>query len=239
MKTLKEAWTLVKFEHKMTPPSYVLVLFMFAIALLFLVTTFTGGVIQATVGTEAIFLLVTVAFPYMIRLKQLQPQNLGLKHRVSPIIILLQTMPISKRTIATYRMLSYVGVSIIYNSIFFSLFYFLSPYMRSIAPPQTYIVFAIMWICISIYIGGLQVNIEAGYHFLTQWFFLFLFWVPGITISIIVLFYKIYTKGLIQWMLDVSADYPLIVVSVSIVLAIAGYLFHMRGFMKRIEKVDY
>ncbi len=239
MKTLKEAWTLVKLEYTMTPPSYFVAVIMFAFPLYFIISILTTGEMQATIGSELFLFFLAVGIPYIIRSKHMQPQNIGLKNHISPMVAFLQTMPISKRTIATYRMISYVGVSLIYNSFLFILMYAFSPYLRSVASPETYIVFALIWICLSIYVGGFQVNIEAGYHFLTYLFFIFLIWLPVFMIISVVLFYKIYTKGLIQWMLDVSAAYPLIVVSVSIVLAVAGYLFHMRGFMKRMENVDY
>lgn len=239
MKTLKEAWTLIKFEYKMIPPSYVSALSMLAIAVFLVVSTFTNAEDGATMGTEMFFITIVVAFPYVIRSEQMRPKNIGNKEHTSPMVVFLQFMPISKKVIAIYRLLSYVGIILIFNSAFFTLFYTFSPYIRSVAPLSTYIVFSVMWMCFAIYFGGMQVNIEAGYHSLTYWFFTILVWFPLVLISILVLFYKVYTKGLIQWMLDLSSNHPIIVVGASIILAISGFLFHIRGFMKRIEKVDY
>lgn len=239
MKNIKEAWKLIKFEYKMTPPSYMLVLFLFAISLFFLVSIFTESDVQGTLGTEFFFFFIVVGIPYMIRSKHLQPQNIGLKEHIPPVMMLLQTMPISKRTIALYRMISYTGVSLIYNTVFFSLFYLFSPYMRSIASPSTYIVFAIMWICFAIYVGGYQVNMEAGYHLLTYIFFLFFIWLPLFGLASIYVFYNNYTFGLIQWMLDVSGAYPIIIISTSVIFAVIGFFVHLRGFIKRMNRINY
>lgn len=239
MNTFKEAWMLVKFEYKMEPPSYIPGLIMLALLLFLLVSTFTELEEQATLGTEMLFIIVVISSPYFVRSEQVKARDIGNKKRASPIVPFLQTIPVSKKVIATYRMMSFTILTVFINSVFFTLLYVFTPYLRSIAPLSTYIVFVLSWICFAIYAGGSQVQYEAGFHYLTNLLTALFLVIPFLMFLSIVLFYKIYTNGLIQWMLDVSADYPLIVTSASIVLAIVGYFFHIRRFMKRMEKTDY
>lgn len=237
--TFKEAWMLLKFEYKMTPPTYVPGLMMLALLLFLVVGKFTELEEQTTLGTEMLFISVVIFSPYFARSEQVKSRNIGNKKHASSIVAFLQTLPVSNKVIATYRMTSFTILTVFINSVFFTFLYVFTPYLRSIAPLSTYIVFVLMWICFAIYAGGSQVQYEAGFHYLINLLIALFIVIPLLMFLSIVLFYKTYTHGLIQWMLDVSTDYPLIVTSASIVLAVGGYVFHIRRFMKRMDKTDY
>lgn len=239
MNTYKEGWKLLKMEYTLSPPSVWSALFMLILAVLLAAMFISGVDDQATIGTDIFMLAIVAGFPYAIRSEQTKTENLGLRERVAPMTILLYSMPIARKSIATYRMLSYVLKTIVFNTLFFTLFYMFSPYIRSVASVKTFIVFAIMLVGIAIYLGGFQVVMEAGYHHLTTLFFLFLIWMPLISIGVALLFYATYTKGMVQWMLDLSGAYPFIVVSLSIILSMIGFFFYRYLFIRKLQKIDY
>ncbi len=239
MKTWKHAWELTKFEYRTTPPSYLQILFMLGFGLFLLVTTLTNEEEQATLGTEWMFFLVVIVFPYLLRSEHIRGKNIGNREWASPQLVLAQMLPISHKTMATYRMISYMTIIIVMNSLFFPLLYLLSPYMRTIAPIGTYIIFTMMWVCLAAALGGFQVHAEAGFYVVTYVFFLIFVVIPLGIIFAIVLFYKSYTMGLIQWMLDMATDYPFLTVIGSIILAVIGWVFHIRVLTKKMAKTDY
>src|SRR5699024_4953937 len=239
MNTYKEGWKLLKAEYKLSPPSMWSVLFMLMLSAFLAALVINGVDDHATLGTDILILVIVAGFPYVIQSDQIKAKNVGLRERISPAIIFFSSMPIARKSIATYRMISYVLNVIVFNSLFFTLFYLFSPYIRSIASVKTFIVFAIMLIGISIYLGGFQVVMEAGYHHLTTMFLTFLIWMPLILISVALLFHATYTKGMVQWMLDLSEAYPFIVVSLSILLSIIGFYFYRYLFVRKLQKIDY
>lgn len=239
MNPYREGWKLLKAEYKLSPPSIRSALFMLALGVILIVIMINGLENQATLGTDFFIFAIVAGFPYAIQSDQMKPKNVGLRERVAPMIVLLNAMPITSKSIATYRLLSYILKVIVFNILFFTLFYGFSSYIRSVISVETFIVFAIMFVGIAIYLGGFQVVLEAGYHHLTTMFFLFLIWIPLIFIGVLLFFYEMYTKGTVQWMLDVSEAYPLTVVTLSIVLSIIGFFFYRYLFVRKLQKIDY
>lgn len=239
MKTWKQAWALTTFEYRTTPPSYVQFFLLLGFGLYILISTFINGENQATLGSEWLFFIVIVIFPYTLRSDHIRGKHIGNKKWASPQLVLTQTLPIAHKTIATHRMLSYMTSVILMNALFFTLLYGLSPYMRSIAPLSTYVIFAFMWICLAVVFGGFLVHAEAALYVLTYLFFGIFVLFPLALIVAIILFYRTYTKGMIQWMLDVATTHPFLTVIGSILLAVIGWVFHIHVMMRKIAKTDY
>lgn len=236
----KDAWKLTKFEYRTTPPSYISIIALLALGLFLVTSNVKGPGEQAMMrGTEGLLFILVVIIPYTIQEKHIRAQHIGNKEHASPMIALLQTMPIARRTIAVYRMFAYHLLMIVYNSIFFTLLYAFSPDIRASISLGSYIVFTIMWLSLAICIGGFQVNIEAGYHFLTYILVMIFFFFPFTVFMNMLLFYKTYTDGFAQGMIHIAASHPFIVSIGSIILAIAGFIFHTQGLVKRMKRVDY
>lgn len=239
MKRWKNAWELTKFEYRTIPPSYLQIFLLLGFGLFILVTTITDVEEQATLGAEWMLFLVVIVFPYLLRSEHIRGKNIGNREWASPQLVLTQTLPISHKTIATYRMVSYMVMIIVMNSLLFPLLYIISPYMRSIAPIGTYVIFIIMWICLAVALGGFQIHAEAGFYVVTYVFFLLFIMIPLAIVFAVVLFYKNYTMGMIQWMLDAAASYPSLTVVGSILLAWIGWVFHVHIITRKLTKTDY
>lgn len=239
MSVWKEAFWLATFELKHSYRESLIRFGILIFAFMLVVPDMPDYFEQAFMGVDFQFLFIFIVFGNFFISKPFKVEKVNGEFFVSPHLITLNKLPISRKTIVKYRFISYFIVSFFFNCLFLIGLYFLSPIVRDTMTPSVYAVFSIIWLCYSIYIGAIQLLFEVKFNRFI--FMLVLFFILGPVFLIVdtVLFYKIYTNGLVHWVIMIANHFPVIASLLSILLAVVGWNFWMRRMRLRMERTDY
>lgn len=238
MENWKEAFWLTKLELRYYTKSFLLLLGILIMLLIFIVPTMADYFDNSTLGIDVYFILVFCIITSWIKPKQFQNQDHSNGLMLSPYLVMLNQLPTKKEIMIKHRFLTYLIVSIPFNILFLVLLYILTPIIHDTMPIGTYLVFSIFWLCFSVYIGTSELIREAGVDkaFTIMRSFLIGF---VIVLTITIVFHKIYPRGFVHWTIYISTNFPVIVTLISISLAIFGFKFWMKRMDRKIRKIDY
>lgn len=235
----KDIWWLTKFEFRHAYREFFVRFAILIVAFTIVVSSVPDYFEQAFIGVDFQFLFIFIVFGGYFISKPFKAEKVSGEFFVSPHLITLNALPISRKTIVKYRFTSYFIVSFFFNSLFLIGLYILSPIIRDMMTPSIYIVFSIIWLCFGIYIGAIQLLFEVKFNRLI--FMLVFIFILGPIFLIVdtVLFYKIYTNGLVHWVIMIANHFPIIASVLSILLAVIGWNFWMYRMRLRMERTDY
>lgn len=158
------------------------------------------------------------------------------RHFALSHFMILNQLPIRNEVIVKHRFLVFACYTIPFNIVFLLDIYFIPLFFDEMSM-TTFLVFSVIWICFSFYLGLGTVSYEAGIKLI------------DVIISIVVLiglffvyyifFFKLYNDGLISWTIHIATDYPLLSILTSISLAVIGWKFWSNSMLNRIKRFDY
>lgn len=238
MENWKEAYWLTKLELRYYAMSFLILLGILIMLLIFIVPTMADYFENSTLGIDVFFILAFCIVTTWVKPKQFQNQDHSNGLLLSPYLVMLNQLPTKKEVIVKHRFLTYMFISIPFNILFLVVLYILTPVIHDTMPIGTYLVFSIFWLCFSIYIGCSEIVTEAGAN-------KSLLIIRGLVlgfisiIAMIIVFHKIYAHGFVHWTIYISTNYPVPVILTSVSLAIFGFNLWMKRMDRKIEKVDY
>lgn len=238
MENWKEAFWLTKLELKYYAKSFVLLLGILIMLLIFIVPTMADYFENSTLGIDVFFLLAFGIITTWVKPKQFQYQDHSNGLLLSPYLVMLNQLPTKREVIVKHRFLTYMIITIPFNTLFLVSLYVLTPVIHDTMSIGNYLVFSIFWFCFSMYAGCTDLITEAGVDKANVILRNLLFGFIAV-ILIIILFHKIYTLGLVHWTMFVSSNYPILVILISISLAILGINFWLKRMDRKIRMFDY
>jgi hypothetical protein len=238
MENWKKAFWLTKLELRYYAKSFLLLLGILIMLLIFIVPTMADYFENSTLGIDVFFILAFCIVTTWVKPKQFQIQDHSNGLLLSPHLVMLNQLPTRRGMIVKHRFLTYIIISIPFNILFLLFLYILTPIIHDTMPIGTYLVFSIFWLCLSIYIGCSEIVTEAGDDKV-------LLIIRGLVlgfisvITMIIVFHKIYPRGFVHWTIYISTNFPVLVILISISLAIFGFKFWMKRMDRKIKKIDY
>lgn len=239
MSNWKQAFWLMKFEFKQSPFVLFIQIGILIIVLLLIVPIIPEYLKDPSMGVDFLFLLIFTILSQWARPSIFREQKLGNGWYASYFLITLNSLPIQKEIIVKYRFLTYLILSISFQVMFFIAIYLLAPYLQIEFRLSTYIVFALIWICFSIYFGGLQPVTEAGANLVIHILTSLLVLGPILFVSILFLFYTWYERGFVNWTLFIAENYPIPAIILSLLFAVIGWKFWMLRMNRKMNRMDY
>lgn len=262
MKEWKDAFWLTKFELRKTNTILMFIIIL-SLPILLLITHFlTESYFKYQfIGLEFMLLFVLIFFTKMIVPRMNDVKQNGSYGNSSSYLVALNSLPIKKDVIAKNRLLTSLFISIPVQAVFLSTLYLTSSALREAMSIDTYVVFSIIWICLSIYIGSAFVTHQAGHRLTDLLFHLAIAFAVIFTVTVIELiptmqfesnltfpprmdlaFFSIEfgdPKGIIYWTMLLAKNHPIISTSTSVLLSIIGLQYWNTRMLKRIERFDY
>lgn len=239
MQSWKQAFWLLKFEFKVSKKSLLLLVLSLFVMLISLVPSLTNYLEKSFKGVDFFFLFVFWVVIFWAKPKNFQIQKVRDGLWVSPFVVMLNQLPITKDAIVKHRFLSYVVFSISFNVLLLGSLYAVTPALREAMSPGTYIVFAVIWLSFGIYGGWAFPVQEAGDNSMA--ISVIISFIIGIFVflGVLTIFHKQYGHGVVYWTIDMALHWPVISIIGSFVLAAIGAKFWMRVMRKKLEKIDY
>jgi len=238
MENWKQAFWLTKFELKYYIKSFLLLVAILIMLLIFIVPTMAEYLDNGFLSIDIFFIISFCLVTHWIRPKPFKIEDINSGFLLSPYLVLLQQLPTRKKIIVKHRFFTYLIISISFNILFLISFYLLTPVIHDTMTIGSYTAFSIFWLCFSIYFGCLELIPDTGINkvpaILRNLLLGFL-----LIIVMIYLFYKVYSHGFVHWTMEISTNHPVIVMLVSLILAILGFKFWMRRMFRKIEMTDY
>ncbi|HLQ73476.1 MAG TPA: hypothetical protein VK125_04545 [Bacillota bacterium] len=234
----KQAYALARLELG-EMKTYILYYIAIVIYFLFLMnTSFPGYFENSSFGLDILFVLLFAILPRYLRKRDFQWMPLQKGWYASYFGISLSTLPIKRRVIAKYHFLVHIILSVPIQLAVLTLIYITSSPLKEQISLSNYIVFAIIWLCINIYFGSSGIRSAAGSNiFMNIALFMigtFIFFIVGT-----ILFYKIFSGGIIGWTIYIANEYPFLSIICSIGLAILSVKFWLAVTVKRMRRYDY
>lgn len=262
MEDWKEAFWLTKFQLKRSI-SAILVLLIVFVALIMFITM--RGFIETNTNDDFIgidnfsFLLFIFILPNLV---SISTRTVGVgNYQTTPYVIALNQLAISKLIIVKHRFISRLIISLALQIPLLIGLYFLSPSLQQAILLSTYLVFSLIWICLSIYVGSVVAVIGIGHRLIDL-----LLMIGGFFVIMLVIYFievapsMVFTwdfnfppktdqpilsvdwgeaRGIVNWTLLFAKQQPLLSSGISIFLAIIGWKFWMNKMLKKMNKLDY
>lgn len=239
MENWRHAFWLARFELKHSKTNFIYLLLILIISIIITINALPGYVQEATLLIDFAFIFVFGLLSQGARPRIFQTKEINRGLAGSHFIVLLNQQPIRKDVIIKYRFLTYFIISIPFNVLFLIGLYGLGPVFSTDTPLGTYLIFSMIWLCFSVYIGCFQPATETGYKTKQQIILISLILGPLLAILNAILFYKVYAHGLVYWTLAMSESHPFLSLGISLFLAVSGLIFWMKRMRSKMDRYDY
>ncbi|MGM8364930.1 hypothetical protein ACLIBG_05525 [Virgibacillus sp. W0181] len=239
MDNWKQAFWLAKYEFRHSPLTLFVLIGILLTALLLVVPTIPDYIRNAEMGIDLFFILFFMVASQWARPKIFREQKLGNGRYASYFLIALNQLPVPKEVVVKYRYLTYIIISVPIQILFLTILYILTPALQTELSIGTYAVFSIIWICFGVYLGCQQLVAEAGANLFFNIIITLFLLGPIIITLFIILFYKWYSNGFVNWTMFIAEDYPLLSIIVSLLLTAFGAMFWMKRMKRKMGKTDY
>lgn len=236
METWKEAFRLAKFEWKHSKKHALISALGLVVVYFLLISTKVNHFEEGAMGIDFFFVLIfSGILSQLARPQNFQMQKFTNSNYRAPFLVALNHLPVTKQTIATYRLITYFITMSAFNGL---LLIGLYPAFMETMDLNTYIAFAIIWFCVGIYLGGATPAFEAGSNLGWNIFYACIFG-PIIFFLYIFAFYKWYENGLISWTIWIANEFPVLSATTSFFFALVGWKFWEKVMLKRLNRTDY
>lgn len=232
----KDAFWLTKNEVKRSYISYLIIFGILILSIFFTSYLIDDYFAAPTIGLDIVFLLVFTTVLYALQI-HLTANKIAFNRYVSPYIMRLNHLPIKKEVIVKHRFLMFIFLSVPFQVLFLLGVYLSSVTVQDKMSLNTFIVFAFIWLCFSIYIGAGPITYSVGTRIINWMLFGLVLYIGFI--AYIILFFKVYTFGLINWTIGVATNYPILSIVISGGLAIIGWYFWQWVMLKKMKRFDY
>lgn len=235
----KQAFSVAAFELKASIPHLLSAYLLFPFLVFAIIHNFQSYLDLNFVGMDLLFMLIFTIGPLWAKPKAFQIQIMNGSFFVTAPVIMLQSLPIKKEVIIKSRFIIYFIYALPIQLIFLILFYNGFPLIQNMMGISAYISFSLIWLSISVYLGGSFPAAEIGDNssIFKQIVYTILFVILGI-IGFTAL-HLLSGQGLVYWTLHFAQGMPLIASVVSIILAVIGFKYLQYYMGKRLDTLDY
>lgn len=240
MNSWKQAFSLAKFELKECAFSP-LILFLNLIIFTYILVSFSSDFDTKFVSIfyDFVFLVVFLSASSWIQPKVFRLQRTDDDLWIAPSVLMLMRLPIPANIIYKSRLIIYFSYSFPFHLLFLTGLYAFSTNIRELITPGTYIVFSIIWLTFSIYIGSIVPATEVGDRMSKRKIIIFSSFIYGGLIAAFTFFHFFSDYGLVQWTIILAQNKPTLSILISILLAIIGFNYWQYYALKQIKKVNY
>ena len=235
----KQACRLAAFEMKASMKSFLLVLvFYIAMSVIFMLSF--DLYLEGEFGFfDLLFLMVFFLFPSWMKSKEFQMQKMDGDLWTTPSIVMLQQLPIPKKTIIKSRFIIHAICSFPFQLILLVVMPLVSENFREMMAPLTYLVFGLIWLALSISVGFIMAASEGGGNFKTTAIVKsFIYMVIGIA-AFYFFFLLLLDTGFVHWTISLAVEWTLPASLFALVLIVAGWKYWQADMLKVLKKTDY
>ncbi|MGY0693389.1 hypothetical protein ACW2QC_11435 [Virgibacillus sp. FSP13] len=241
MKEWKQAYQLATFELKASKRVFLYLALFFVLVLVFLVSELSTYMEQNSAGLDLAFILIFSGI-IMIWLK---PKNFQLSKvnedvTASPLLVMLNQLPITKDVIIKSRFIVYFFYSFPFQFLLLIGIYPLSPAIQDGLSIGSYIAFSIIWLSFCFYAGYIFSAADAGtksMNTVLSFIYGFIFAIGAMFIFAII---QIATgHSIVYWTIIFAQTWPLLSSFLSIILAFIGFTYWQHYTRKTMDKLDY
>lgn len=239
MNDWNQAYRLAAFEIKASLRNLLLILaFYVAMSLIFMMSfdVYLEGEFK---GFDIMFLLVFFMFPSWMKGKEFQMQKMDGNLWSSPSIIMLQQLPVARKTIVKSRFIIHAFCSFPFQLVLLISMPLMSDNFREVMTPLSYAVFVLVWLAISIAVGFMMAASEAGGNFRMKEIVLSFIYILAAGAVIYVLFPILSGGGFVEWTMAMALDWPLLSGITAVLFILAGWKYWQADMKKTIKKTDY
>lgn len=239
MSTWKRAFWLAKFELKESKLNFLFLFLFFPFIILGVSSTFSSYLEANFVGIDIFFILLFTFAATWTKPKHFQIQQMNDELVASPAIFMLQQLPITTEVIIKSRFIIYFIYSLPIQILLLISLYVLTPSLKDMIGIGLYVVFAIIWLSFSIYMGGMVPASDAGDRATQRKVAVYGVLMVIAAIAFFTFFHVVSDYGIVQWTLIFAKKWPILSSVLSIILAFFG-LNYWQSYMKKVmKKIDY
>ncbi|MGM8211520.1 hypothetical protein ACLIBH_01875 [Virgibacillus sp. W0430] len=234
----KQVLSLAFVEVRQYSSNVLLLIGFLSLFLLFIITSMPSYLsdMHSAAAIDVYFIIFFGLGARIAQPKEFQRQKSHVDTWVSPYLIALQQLAISKQLITKARLLASLMISIPYNFLLLLILYITVPELRVLLSPLGYAAFSILWICTSVIFSSWHRKLEAGSNFILQvLFFVFIF--APILYGGLQFFHE--ENGLVYLTMIASEQHPLSVIILSIVVSLGASIYLLRLKEKKMNAQDY
>lgn len=236
MNEWKEAYRLAAFELKASRTSFLLIMaFYIAMSLIVMMSLdiYLEGEFRYF---DLLFLLIFFMFPAWMKNKEFQMQKLDGDLWTSPSIVMLQQLPVPKKTIVKSRFVIHALYSFPFQLVLLIAMPILSENFREMMSPLAYVIFVMIWLSLSISIGFIMAASEAGGNYKMK---AVVMSVVYLLAAVAVIYFLLPDEGYLQLTMIAAAEWPLLSIAAAAVLSVAGWKYWQADMRKMMKKADY
>ncbi|MFD2638806.1 hypothetical protein ACFSW4_08025 [Piscibacillus salipiscarius] len=237
----QKALDLALFEWKIKLTNRLLIQFITLITLfVYMITVFNDAHFEEPI---LIFEMLFIAFLLLgygwSTPMEFQLQRINENHYASPVLFMLQNLPINKSTLIRSRfLLFYLNLAPLLILLF--ILFYISPAIRNVMTPYSYFVFSLFWISFSLSFGSFLPASDIRTRQMTQGKLLFYIFSFIVFISLITqLGDFVYGGSFINLIIYLSNHDPFWLALFSITLIPLTLVFWVKYLQKKISKEDY
>lgn len=232
----KKAITLARFELSLGAAHFLLV-FVFSIIIAF----FIGTTLEEYLGNigavfDVLFIILFSVSSSLFKPTVTQYQKVGGELWASHIFIMQKQLPVQENVLIKSRFFIHITYS--FSMLILTLI-FTYPMISNIMTISEYVVFAIIWLAFSIYIGLIMPASDAGDYVNVKTILKSIIQIALFLIPLIFVFHQLFHVGIVAWTIILAKHFPFISIVGSIFLTIIGIKFWERYMKRTIRKIDY
>lgn len=239
MRNWQQAWGLATFELQASKLSFLFLLFIYPLFTLGIITSFDEYLDMNFVGIDLIFILSFTFAPIWTKPKQFQIQKMGSGLMAAPTVFMCQQLPITRNVIIKSRFIIYFIYTLPVQLLFLSALYILSPNLQALMSLGSYFSFSIIWLSVSVYIGGAIPASEVGDDASTMKMTIYTILMVIGVIAFFTFIQMFSAHGLVYWTIIFATKWPIISSLSSIILAIIAFNYWQKHTKKTMGKLDY
>lgn len=239
MNTIKESIWLARFDFRYVVKHIPVVLLLAA-----LYGFFFSGIMEGYLGTvqpafDLFFFLYLFFMPAWSRSKDSLARKIDGDLYAAPVFLLLNQLPIKRSVIITSRFIClYVPITIGTVGVMIMTYYF-SDAFKEILNVRYLIVLTMFWTGIALSSCSASVTMEMGDRISKKRFITSFIWLVGGAAALYFLMKDVLQTGILKWSIFFSADHPVLMVLMAIVIPTLSTWWAYRHALKQMNKMDY
>ncbi|QKS69874.1 hypothetical protein FLK61_24110 [Paenalkalicoccus suaedae] len=239
MATLRRAWWLSKMELKLSVKNYLTIILLAVIYTFFLRVTIADYLESSFFLVDVLLIFYLVTTPFSTKPKALQYQKVNDGLFATPYFSMLYQLPIKRAAIITSRFIVLYVAIIVSTTFLFTMTYLTSSVLReTIAIPQ-FLALMLIWICISMAIGGLFPASDPGDKIKRFTMFWSYMTIIIFFVALYIIFPLWFDTGLLNWTIYLANEHTIISIFAFLTLAGLCTWQWFRVALKRLKTIDY
>lgn len=238
MDSWKKAYGLALLELRESKRGFILSFVFYFFIAIYVISSFPSYLEKNFLGVDSLLIIAFTIAPLWARPKPFQVRKLN-SGNVAPSVVMLLQFPIQKDIIIKSRLIIHYVNSLPFQFILLASIYLFSRSVQDMMTLGTYIVFVIIWLSFSVYIGGMMPIADIGDD--TPPFKMVVYTI--LTIIVVLYIYLMITFlsdfGIVQWTLIFAEKWPVASTILSIAFAVIGYKYWYHYMKKQLRTLDY